>query len=117
VWDKFLKSLPWGNLIVFGEGLLKMFIPQWDEIKKQIVYFAAYAEAASKKENRKTTGQDKKDAVVNFIWNSIKSLLPSWVPDFFIKGIVGNFIDMLIHYLNTSMPGWEEEVLKLFPTK
>jgi len=114
MWDDFIKSLPWSNLVVFGEGILKMFIPEWDEIKKQIIYFAAYAETVSKK-GEKVTGDQKKEAVINFVWNSIKRLIPLWIPDFFVKGIIGNFIDLLINYLNTSVPGWEDKVIKLFP--
>ena len=55
----FLSKFPFGELIVFGEKILSVFIPQWEEIKKEIVYFITYAEYVSQKEGQK--GKEKKE--------------------------------------------------------
>ena len=111
----FFSKFPFGDLVVFGENVISAFFPQWEEIKKEIVYFITYAEYSAKHEN--ANGKDKKEAVVNFVWQSIERFIPVWVPDFFVKSIIGMIIDHAVDILNKSFPNWENEISKYFDNK
>lgn len=113
--DDFLKKFPLDQLVVFGENILRIFVPSWNDIKKEIIYFIMYAEYVSKKEGQ--DGKEKKQEVENFIYQRINKFLPMWMPSFIVESIIGVVIDMAVKLLNDSFPQWEDEVEQYFDSK
>ncbi len=113
IWDEFLSQLPLGSIVVWGEQLLSSIWPEFNEIKKEVLYFVAYAEAASM--GKPAAGEEKKSAVMTWVMTQIDKVIPQGFFTSIIEGILSSLIDALVTYLNTNMPGWEDKVMQYFP--
>ena len=111
VFDEIIGSLPLGQIIVWGEGILEKIWPEFSKIKSQIAYFVQFAEAV---ETGDKSGPKKKEKVLKYVLDDVNEYIPSWIPRFFVKPVISSAIDVIVDYLNKNVPNWADEIKRYF---